>query len=228
MMQEFIVSEAWKAAYPQAVIGVLALHGVANPERHATLDQRKTELEGQLRGRYATHDRAALKELPVLQAYNAYYKLFKKTYHVQLQLESVVFKGKSIPRVAALVEAMFMAELEDLLLTAGHDLESLQPPIAVYVADGSEQYTRINGQEQTLKAGDMFIADARGVISSVLYGPDQRTRITPGTRQVLFTVYGPAGIGAEAVHEHLAKILANVQLFAPTAMVKSLKVYGTE
>jgi DNA/RNA-binding domain of Phe-tRNA-synthetase-like protein len=228
MMQEFIISDAWKEAYPQAAIGVLALRGVANPERHAALDQRKEELEDQLRARFAGHDRAALKALPILQAYNTYYKQFRKTYHVQLQLESVVFSCKSIPRVAALVEAMFMAELEDLLLTAGHDLESLQPPIGVYVADGSERYTRINGQEQTLKVGDMFIADAQGVISSVLYGPDQRTRITPRTRQALFTAYGPAGIEARVVHQHLNRILANIQLFAPDAVVESLNVYGSE
>ena len=46
-----------------------------------------------------------------IPAYNACYKGFKKTYHVQLQLESVALKGRSIPRVAALMEAMFMAEL---------------------------------------------------------------------------------------------------------------------
>jgi hypothetical protein len=42
----------------------------------------------------------------------------KKTYHIALQLEPVVLKGKSLPNVAALVEAMFTAELGDLLLTA--------------------------------------------------------------------------------------------------------------
>jgi DNA/RNA-binding domain of Phe-tRNA-synthetase-like protein len=225
-VQDFIVSEGWKAAYPEAAIGVLALHKVTNPEHHAVLDERKEELEDRLRSRLAGYDRAALKALPILQAYSAYYRRYKKTYHIQLQLESVVLKGKQIPRVAALVEAMFMAELEDLLLTAGHDLESLQPPVGIYVADGSECYTRINGQEQTLKAGDMFIADALGVISSVLYGPDQRTRIMPETRQALFTAYAPPGIEAGVVHEHLHNILANIRLFAPDAKVESLNVYG--
>lgn len=226
-MPEFIISEAWKAAYPEAAIGVLAVNNVTNPEHHGGLDQRKEELEDQLRSRFAGYDRTALKALPILQAYSAYYKRFKKTYHIQLQLESVVLKGKSLPRVAALVEAMFMAELEDLLLTAGHDLGVLQPPVGIYVADGSECYTRINGQEQALKAGDMFIADAQGVMSSVLYGPDRRTRITPNTRQALFTAYAPPGIEAGIVLEHLRNILANIQIFAPDANVESLNVYGS-
>jgi len=224
----FTVSEAWKTTYPGAAVGVLAMRDVANPRRHAALDERKAALEDQLRSRFAGYDRAALKALPTIQAYNAYYKRFKKTYHVQLQLESVVLKGRSLPGVAALVEAMFMAELKNLLLTAGHDLDALQMPVGIYVAEGSERYIRLNGQEQTLKAGDMMIADAQGVISSVLYGPDQRTRIRPETRRVLFTVYAPPGIGEQAVYDHLQDIQANVLLVAPEAELEMLKVYGAE
>ena len=207
---------------------MLVMRDVANPERHTALDRRKEELENQLRSCFSGYDRAALKALPVIQAYNAYYRRYKKTYHVQLQLESIVFKGKSIPRVAALVEAMFMAELKNLLLTAGHDLEAIQMPVGVDVAEGSERYVRINGQEQELKPGDMMIVDDQGVISSVLYGPDHRTRINPETRQVFFTVYAPPGIGEQAVWEHLRDIEANIMLVAPEARVETMEVYGTE
>lgn len=224
----FTVSPTWKTTYPGAAVGVLAMRDVANPERHAALDQRKEELEAELRSRFSGYDRAALKALPTIQAYNAYYKQFKKTYHVQLQLESVVLKGKTIPSGAALVEAMFMAELKNLLLTAGHDLESVHMPVGIDVADGSERYVRINGQEQVLKLGDMMITDAQGIMSSVVYGPDRRTQIRPETSQVLFTVYAPSGIGQEAVHEHLRDIQANVLLVAPKAGTTSLQVYGTE
>jgi DNA/RNA-binding domain of Phe-tRNA-synthetase-like protein len=224
----FIVSEAWKKAYPGAAVGVLAMRNVINPKSHSALDKRKEELETQLRARFSGYDRAALKALPTIQAYNAYYRRFKKSYHVQLQLESVALKGKSIPRVAALVEAMFVAELKNLLLTAGHDLEAVQMPVGLDVAEGTERYIRLNGQEQQLKTGDMMIADAQGVISSVIYGPDRRTQITSETRQVLFTVYAPPGIGKQAVHDHLQDIQANVLLVAPQAQVELLEVYGAE
>ena len=222
---EFIVSEVWKVTYPGAAVGILAMRGVSNPDRHSTLDERKEELEHQLRSKFSGYDRAALKALPTIQAYNNYYKLFKKTYHVQLQLESVVNKGKSIPHVAALVEAMFMAELKNLLLTAGHDGDALQVPLRIDVADGSEIYTRINGNAQTLKTGDMMIADTQGVISCVLYGPDFRARITSKTKRVAFTVYAPPGIGEKAVYDHLEDIHSNVSIVAPEAVVELLNVY---
>ena len=221
----FSVCEGWKTTYPGAAVGILALRDVANPAQHPALERRKEELESQLRAQFGGYDRADLRALPTLQAYHNYYKRFKKTYHVQLQLESVVFKGKSIPRVAALVEAMFMAELKNLLLTAGHDLDVLQTPVKLDVSDGTELYIKINGQEQILKADDMMIADAQGIISSVLYGPDQRTRITPETRGALFTVYAPPGIGEETVRQHLQDIQDNVTLFAPEARVDTLEVF---
>ncbi|MFP3869248.1 MAG: phenylalanine--tRNA ligase beta subunit-related protein [Syntrophobacteria bacterium] len=224
----FIASEAWKEAYPGAEVGILAMDHVANPEHHHALDREKQQLENELRSRFGNLDRAALKGLGVIQAYNSYYKRFKKTYHVLLQLESVVRKGKSIPRVAALVEAMFMAELKNMLLTAGHDLEVLKPPVRIDVADGSENYTRIDGQEQTPQPMDMFIADTQGILSTVLYGPDRRTRITPRTDRVFFTVYAPPGIGKQPVDEHLRDIQTYVSLIAPKAEVELMEVYGTD
>ena len=221
----FQISDAWKAVFPEAHAGVLVMSEVENPPRHTALEEQKALLEKQLRQRFAGQDRAAIGKLPVLQAYEAYYRRFNKTYHVQLQLESIVFKGKSIPGVAALVEAMFMAEVNNLLLTAGHDLDALQLPVTLDVATGGERYTLLRGQEQELKPGDMFIADRAGIISSILYGPDQRTQIQAQTRNVMFTVYAPAGILEQAILQHLQEIQHNVQLVAPRAQVGMLKVF---
>jgi DNA/RNA-binding domain of Phe-tRNA-synthetase-like protein len=203
------------------------MHDVANPDQHAELDLRKDALEGELRARYGALTRADLLALPVLQAYAGYYRRFGKTYHVQLQLESVALKGKRLPRVAALVEAMFMAELEDLLLTAGHDLEAIRGEIRLDVASGSEEYQLLNGQTQTLRAGDMFMRDDDGVISSVLHGPDQRTRIRAETRRAAFAVYAPAGVGEARVAAHLERIAASAKLIAPAASVARCDVHAT-
>lgn len=221
----FVVSEAFRMAYPGACAGALVMQGVRNPDFDPALDQQRAELEAQLRERYAGLDRAGLKSIPTIQAYNAYYARWGKTYHVQLQLESVVLKGRSVGRAASLVQAMFMAELKNLLLTAGHALETMRMPVGLDVAKGSETYTALNGQEQVLKQGDMLMRDREGIISSVLYGPDSRTRITASTCYVLFAVYAPVGIGAQAVREHLEDLAAYVQLVMPTALVESLDVY---
>src|SRR6266542_1276268 len=122
----FEVTSAWKSTFPEAHAGVLVMHNVINHPQHPELEKRKAELEEQLRSQFSGQNRAALSNHTILQTYNNYYKHFKKSYHVQLQLESIAWKGKSIPSVSALVESMFMAEIKNMLLTAVHDLEVLQ------------------------------------------------------------------------------------------------------
>lgn len=224
----FVVTPAWKSEYPGSSVGVLVMHGVANPQQHPQLHEKKIYLEEALRTQFSSHDRKSLKALPVLTSYNAYYKQFNKTYHVQHQLESVVFKNRHIPRVAALVEAMFMAELKNLLLTAGHDLDMIETPLRIDVAKGTESYIRMNGDEQQLKAGDMMIADAKEIVSCIIYGPDRRTRISPETKRVVFTVYAPPGIEVGDVGRHLEDIRDNVEVIAPDASVELLETFATD
>lgn len=218
----FTATERWKNTYPGARAGVLAIRQAPNQSDAPQVARRKIEIEEELRRRFSGMDRSALEALPVLKAYKAYYRRFNKTYHVQLQLESIVHKGKSIPSVSGLVAAMFMAELKNQLLTAGHDLDQVQPPVQVDISDGSERYILYNGQEQTLKPGDMYISDRQGILSDVIYGPGKRTRITPETSSVLYTVYAPPGIGEDAVRKHLQDIRENVLLFAPGAVIEQM------
>ena len=223
----FTVTSAWKSIFRDAHAGVLVMRDVINPARHPELEERKAELEERLRAQFAGQDRAALSSHPILQAYNSYYKRFKKSYHVQLQLESIAWKGKPIPSVSALVECMFMAEIKNMLLTAGHDLDALELPLTLDVSRGTETYTLMRGDEQILKPDDMFISDQKGVISSIIHGPDQRTQITPVTRNVVFTVYAPAGIDPSVVRQHLEDLRDYVLIIAPQAQVDMLNSYGS-
>lgn len=217
-----ITSEAWRAAYPGAAAGFLAMDGVANPSNHPGLQRHMEAAQAALRSRFGGD--LDLGTVPEIQAYRAYYRRFDKTYHVELQLQSVVRKGKSMHRPGALVAAMFSAELKNLLLTAGHDLDRLEGPVTVDVSRGDERYVTLAGREQVLKPGDMCMRDAEGILSSVLYGPDRRTRLGPGTRRALFAVYAPAGVGADRVHSHLQDLADAARLVSPEAEVEALEV----
>jgi DNA/RNA-binding domain of Phe-tRNA-synthetase-like protein len=222
----FSVTKEFSERYPTAHAGILVMENVENPSTHPALEERKQALEKQLRDRYSGQDPHCLETLAPISAYNAYYKQFNKTYHVQGQLVSVIYKEKPIPSVAALVEAMFMAELKNGLLTAGHDLDQLRLPVTLSAANGDEKYTLLRGQDQVTKAGDMFMADQAGVISSILYGPDQRTQINSNTKNVMFTVYAPDGIDTQSIQAHLQDIRDFVLIVSPDAKLKALQIFG--
>ena len=112
---------------------------------------------------------------------------------------------------------MFAAEIESSLLTAGHDLDAVEPPLTADVTRAGERYIGIGERPIEVKPGDMSIRDAKGILSTVLYGPDQRTRLRPETRSVLFTVYAPGGIPDADVDRHLRRIESLVRAQSPSA-----------
>jgi len=217
-----IISDETRNVYPETSLGLLAINNVCNPNQHEKFQGCKIELENNLREKYASLDKYYLKNMEPVKTYVDYYKKFKKTYHVLLQLESIVFKNKSIPTVSSLVEAMFMAEMKNLLLTAGHDLDTIDLPIKLDIAkgEGDEKITQITGQEKTLIKNDMFVSDLQGITSSIIYGPDKRTQIKPDTRRVLRVVYMPPGIGKERTLQHLGDIKKYVELISPKQKVE--------
>jgi len=219
------ISPNWKAQELDSSVGLLVIMGAPNVPDNLELKKAKKVLEEELRVRYAGMDRKALREEPVLAAYDAFYRRFRKSYHVQLQLESVVIKGKPIFSPSALVTCMFMAELKTGLLTAAHDFDSLELPLTAEIAAGEETYQQLNGTKKQLKAGDMYIRDLQGILSSVIYGPDQRTQIRPDTVNSLFTTYGPPGITVSQVEAQLEILEGYIRLFAPEATRDYLVVF---
>ncbi len=220
-------TDDWRAVHPGAMIGLLELSGVANPSKSQPLEDRKRKTEAQLRARYQGFSRQDFLSLPVMSAYERYYKRFNKTYHVQLQIESIVLKEKDLPSVSPLVDANFMAEVETLVLTAGHDVAQLHEPIWIDVSREGEQLIQMNGDSKTIRPGDMVMRDGQGISCSILYGQDNRSPISPLTSHVLYVAYAPPGVPVDIIELQLQKIEENVRLFSPLAVVEQHRLLLT-
>lgn len=226
-MLPITATDGWRSAHPGAFFGLLEISGVDNSQPSLALDEARRQLEASLRQRYAGFARPDFLNLPVMAAYVRYYRSFDKTYHVLLQVESIVLKGKSLPGVSPLVDANFMAEVETLALTASHDVAKLDGAIVLDVSHPGERMTQMSGADKALLPGDMVMRDAQGICCSILYGQDNRSPVTPGTGSVLYVTYAPAGVGAHAVAAQMDRIEANVRLFAPLASVAQRRLLGT-
>jgi len=223
-MIQIRASTEWRTAYPGAIIGLLELTGLDNTRISAELDQHKRETEKRMRRDYAGFNRKDFLNLPVMAVYDTYYKHFGKTFHVQLQVESIVFKGKNLPGISPLVDASFSAEIDTFLLTAGHDAETLFEPVGIDISYPGDTITLSNGEIKPIRPGDMVMRDGYGVCCSILYGQDKRSLISPSTRHVLYVTYAPPGISAEAVEVHLKHIQEHIHLFASRAKMEQFQL----
>ena len=161
---------------------------------------------------------------PRHRRHDRYYARFRKTFHVLLQLESIVLKGKDLPRITPLVDANFLSEVETLVLTAGHDVDLLVEPVRIDVSREGDVITQMNGEVRQMYAGDMIMRDGGAVSCSVIYGQDNRSPISARTVRALYVAYAPQGVPVDVVERHLAAIEESVHLCCPGALVEQRRL----
>jgi len=177
------ISQQLKEIYPGVQLATLIVRNAINKNYDERLEREKRALEGFIRVNYQEPDK-----LKRVQEYSNFYRKFEGIFPIEYQLRSIL-AGNQIPAVSCLVEVMFMNELKYCCLAAGHDLEAIQGDLILDLAEGSESYIKINDQEQTIKKGDIILKDQVGIIASVLYGPDSRTKIIPISRNIIYMSY---------------------------------------
>ncbi len=219
-MLTITTSEDWHTTHAGGRIGLLEISGLVNTSVCPELEQRKRGIERRLREEYSGFTRGDFLALPLMAAYDRYYNRFDKTYHVLLQLESIVLKGRSLPQVSPAVDANFMSEVESLVLTAGHDAGKLELPVWIDISRPGETLMTMGGGVKPIRAGDMVMRETHGICCSILYGQDARSPISTATSHVLYVAYAPPGVGAASVLEHFSAVEANIRLFSPEAVVE--------
>ena len=66
--------------------------------------------------------------------------------------------------------------------------------------------------------------DGVGILSSVIHGPDYRSRILPQTRNALYVTYAPDGIMREQLIGHVRDMWQSILLFSPLAETEPVRV----
>ncbi|MFX1561591.1 MAG: phenylalanine--tRNA ligase beta subunit-related protein [Promethearchaeota archaeon] len=202
-MQTILTSDL-REKYPESVFGSLVIRDVPNFKKHEVLEERKRTLELRIRESFEDVDVDNM-----IQYYTTYFKLWEKVYPIKYQITSIK-KGGQFPQVSVLVDSMFLAELNNRILTSGHDLDEIRGDLQFDVSKGGERYLKINGQEQELKKDDIILNDEEGILASIIYGPARRTTISPKTKNALYHAWCPYLIDDESVFNHLNDISSNL------------------
>lgn len=219
-MIEITATQEWKNTHAGCAIGILEISALNNAGSCAELNEKKRFIENKLREKYKGFSRADFMSAPVLAEYEKYYKSFEKTYHVQLQIESIVLKNKNLPNVSPLVDSNFVAEVQTFVLTAGHDVDKLDAPLLIDVSRDGDQITQMNGTTKPIRSGDMVMRDGGGISCTIIYGQDNRSPLSAQTKRALFVSYAPSGISYETVETQLKMIEENIRLFSPSCVIE--------
>ncbi len=217
------IDEKVRAVYPGAKMGIMVIKDIS----YSSLipEPMITEFRNNLYGKYAHLERNELKKLYPVDVYITYYKKFGYNYHLLAQLESVLKGKKSMKSASGLLLAMFLSELDGMLLTAGHDFTKLQLPLQLKIADGTEFYQSISEKEVVTVKNDLILCDSKGPVSSILRGPDYKSRITSSTTEVLFSIYAPPDIDADYIKDNLLKLEKSISTLSLSSRTDLLQVF---
>lgn len=198
--------------------------GISVQDSSSDLQHVKTVVEREIRDNFSGVDKKELRTISPFSDYHAYYKRFKKTYHVLHQCESIASGKRTLPNGALLVQAMFMAEIKNQLLTAGYDGTQLQPQFNVQLADGESSFNGMGMKKCTPPKNDILFSSNQTQLGSIICGPDHEHRIRQVTTNVLFAIYGVPGITEKQMERHFEDIRRFVSLFSPESTILDMSI----
>ena len=170
-----------------------------------------------LRKRYADYDRKAMFGENV---YFRFFRKFKKTYPVMMQLESFLLKGRPFPDADAVTAIPFLVELETQVLSGTHDVDGVHGAVRLFAGTEKAPFAGMRGEEVHTYPGDFCARDDEGIIFSMIAGADARTCAKPGSRHVFYPVFGVAGQPEAEIDAVLNRLEACVRVIAPDAVVE--------
>lgn len=219
------ISENVRKFYPKFKAGILTAELTDGPVCRDSFLKMKQEELSELKKRHGNYERKGFIDTEPACFYRDYYKRYRKTYPVLLQLESVLLKGRDIPDAGIFVESMFLAEIKNLILTAGHDMDKMEFPLTVDTAKGGEAFCGITGCEQFLSKDDICLSDQSGIISSILNGPDSHSRIGEDTGKAMFFVYGTEGVSEQLILRHLNETGYFLSVYVPGVHIDQVRIF---
>lgn len=210
-----------KEKYPNTFFGLLVVDGFAPTQQGVQAFEAHAQQQLQnIRSRYEGCDKKQIAEInPAIAAYVKYYKKFKKSYHVLLQTESVL-KGRELPQSLAAAQVLLLTELQTGMLLAGHDCSSCKFPLTAVCAEGNEQYTGAAGNDIAVKSNDIIVKDEQGIILSIIYGQDQRTRMTDASQKLMYIINGVPDTDRQQYAAAMELLEENLKLLCPQLTVK--------
>lgn len=149
--------------------------------------------------------------------YFRYFKKFKKTYPIVLQLESFLRRERPFPSGNPVNEVAFLAELKTRMLLGTHDVDQVRGKLTLFRGTEKEPFCGMGGRDAHIYPGDLSGRDNDGIILSMIAGADDRTCVSSDTRHAVYFVFGVDGMNDAQVQMVLDLLVGYVKTLAPSA-----------
>ena len=193
---EFEKSESYQFRYTDVPFGLALIEGCTNFENPEGFDAHKRKLLRKMRKRSTL---AHVTER--IDAYDAFFREFGFPCPLPGHLKRTVNSG--FPRYNLMVDAHFLAEMCAGILVAVTDYDRFDGALSLDVAGPDELCKGMGGREMCTVDGEIVLRDEKEIVCVLCQGADEKTRVSEGTKNVLFYAYGIPGVTEGVLKEGL-------------------------
>lgn len=142
----------------------------------------------------------------VLRHIRAFDKFFTENgFRSPLTQQFEMVRKKGLPGGSAPVRALLLAEISTGLLMGAQNADAIEGELVYDISGKSENFQGMRAMV-TCRQGELVLRDDKGIIASLFQGPDQRTRLTKETQNIIFFVFAVPGIEVQEIQEGLETI----------------------
>lgn len=193
---KFAKSSKYTIQYPEVAFGLALISGCQNFYNPPGFDQHKRKLLRKMRKRETLAEITGRVEI-----YNRFFERFGHPCPLPQHLKRTVHSG--FPRYNLMVDAHFMAEMCAGILVAVADYDCFEGELTLDLADEGEHCIGLGHRDMVTGQGEIVLRDEREIVCILCQGPDEKTRVTDDTRNVLYYAYAVPGIDAQYLKEGL-------------------------
>jgi DNA/RNA-binding domain of Phe-tRNA-synthetase-like protein len=192
----FAKSSKYMARYPGVAFGLALISRCRNFHNPPGFDQHKRKLLRRMR------KRETLAEITErVEIYNRFFESFSHPCPLPQHLKRTVHSG--FPRYNLMVDAHFMAEMCAGILVAVSDYDRFEGGLTLDLADEGEHCIGLGQRDMVTGQGEIVLRDEKEIVCILCQGPDEKTRVTDDTRNVLYYAYAVPGIDAQYLEQGL-------------------------
>lgn len=155
--------------------------------------------------------------------YFRYFKKFKKSYPVMMQLESYLLKGRPFPSGNPINEIAFLAELKTQILLGSHDIDKIEGDMVLFCGTEKTDFPGMRGEPIHIYPGDVSARDDRDIILSMIAGADDRTYITEDSRNIAYIFFATDKTPDTQFDQMAALLDGYIHTLAPAAEVQLVR-----
>lgn len=155
--------------------------------------------------------------------YYRYFKKFKKSYPVMMQLESYLLKGRPFPSGNPINEIAFLAELKTQILLGSHDIDRIEGDMVLFCGTEKTDFPGMRGDTVHIYPGDVSARDDKDIILSMIAGADNRTCITEDSRNIAYIFFGTDKTPEDQFDQMAALLSGYIHTLAPEAELQLIR-----